>query len=229
MQGDAIDGGRIIVKDGVIDAVGKDLARPPFSKLMDAGGLVVSPGFVLAGTDLGMPAPLPGPSGAAAEGVRLEMKLDAKAADEFVPRRIEHALLLDSGITTAGLLPVGDAQGIPGQASAISTRAVDGGAMLSPEAALVINGATHAQWRKAVGDVFEKARKEHDSQARSKAKGAKAAKAADGGGEQAKGEPNAEPKSPLAAAFAKKRPIHAFVDGLGGLCSGPRPASGGSG
>lgn len=196
-SGAPIDGGRIVVRDGRIEAVGKDLQRPPFSERIDATGMVVTPGFVLPVTGLGMPdAPEARPD----EGVRVEIKPDVKAADEFVSRRTDHALLLEAGITTAGIVPVSDTPGIPGQISAISTRTTVPGAILVPESALVVNVATHAQWRKAVREAFEKA-----SKAREDAKH-------EAGG---KGKPE-DPKAPLECAVVKKRPTIVFASGLAG-------------
>ena len=194
--GEPIEGGRIVVRDGKIEAVGKDVQRPPFSQRIDATKLVITPGFVLPLTDIGMPN---APEGPPQEGVRVELKPEVKAADEFVSRRVDHALLLDAGITCAGLAPVGDTPGIPGQISAISTRTIKGDAVLVPEAALVVNVATHAQWRKAVSEAFETA-----SEARKDAK----RKAKDGKPE--------DPKAPLECAVIKKRPTIVFASGLPG-------------
>ena len=78
-----IEGGRIVVRDGKVEAVGKDVQRPPFSERIDATKQVITPGFVLPVTDLGMPSPAEGPP---QEGVRVEIKPDVKAADEFAAR-----------------------------------------------------------------------------------------------------------------------------------------------
>ncbi len=49
----AIANGTIIIQDGKILSVGKDLAVPPDSRVIDATGKYVLPGFIDAGTDLG--------------------------------------------------------------------------------------------------------------------------------------------------------------------------------
>jgi imidazolonepropionase-like amidohydrolase len=45
--------GVIIIRDGTIQAVGKDLAVPADARVIDASGKYVFPGFIDAGTDLG--------------------------------------------------------------------------------------------------------------------------------------------------------------------------------
>jgi len=54
VAGPAIDGGVVLVKDGKIEAVGKDLAIPSDAKVIDAAGKVVIPGFVEAHSSRGM-------------------------------------------------------------------------------------------------------------------------------------------------------------------------------
>jgi imidazolonepropionase-like amidohydrolase len=48
-----IDNGCIIIKDGKIEAAGKDLAVPPGARLIEAAGDFIFPGFIDAGTNLG--------------------------------------------------------------------------------------------------------------------------------------------------------------------------------
>ena len=47
VDGEAIPDGRIIVRDGKVAELGADLERPPFSKLVDARELTITPGFVV--------------------------------------------------------------------------------------------------------------------------------------------------------------------------------------
>jgi len=48
-----IDNGYIIIKEGKIQEVGKDLAVPPGARLIEAAGDFIFPGFIDAGTNLG--------------------------------------------------------------------------------------------------------------------------------------------------------------------------------
>lgn len=54
VKGTAIDGGVVLIKDGKIEAVGKDVAIPADAKVIDATGKVVMPGLVEAHSSRGM-------------------------------------------------------------------------------------------------------------------------------------------------------------------------------
>jgi imidazolonepropionase-like amidohydrolase len=49
--------GTVIIRDGKIEAIGKDLAVPPGARIMEASGKCVFPGFIDAGTDIGTVEP----------------------------------------------------------------------------------------------------------------------------------------------------------------------------
>jgi hypothetical protein len=172
VDGDPIPGGKIVVSGGKVTDVGKDLERPPFSRRVDARGQTVTPGFVVPMSSIGLPVPPrpdPPPPGSEAP-VRLSMTPAAKAADELYPRRKEWPLLLAQGITTVGLLPLGDDPGVPGQSAAVSTKPAPKAAdmTLQAEAALVVNVATHGAWREAVEKAFDEAAKAIEKEAAKK-------------------------------------------------------------
>ena len=54
MNDEVIENGSILIKDGKIVAVGKDLEAPTDAKVIDAGGRMVTPGFIDAHSHLGM-------------------------------------------------------------------------------------------------------------------------------------------------------------------------------
>src|SRR5437763_9440245 len=54
VAGPPIDGGVVLIRNGKIEAVGKDLAIPADAKVIDATGKVVVPGFVEAHSSRGM-------------------------------------------------------------------------------------------------------------------------------------------------------------------------------
>src|SRR5437879_11180189 len=54
VAGPAIDGGVVLVKDGKVEAVGKDLPIPSEYRVLDATGKVVLPGFIEAHSSRGM-------------------------------------------------------------------------------------------------------------------------------------------------------------------------------
>ncbi len=69
VSGATIDKGTIVIRNGLIDAVGANVTTPADAQVFDATGLTVYPGFIDALTNLGLPAPrpaTPGGGGAAA-------------------------------------------------------------------------------------------------------------------------------------------------------------------
>ncbi len=67
VSGAAIDRGTVVIRNGLIEAVGANVAAPADAQVFDAAGLTVYPGFIDALTNLGMPAgaapPTRGPGG----------------------------------------------------------------------------------------------------------------------------------------------------------------------
>ena len=59
VSGATIEKGTIVIRNGMIDAVGASLATPADAQVFDATGLTVYPGFIDALTNLGMAAPPP--------------------------------------------------------------------------------------------------------------------------------------------------------------------------
>ncbi|HEX3101851.1 MAG TPA: hypothetical protein VHQ01_08670, partial [Pyrinomonadaceae bacterium] len=57
VSGATIEKGTIVVRDGLISAVGANVATPPDVQVVDATGLTVYPGFIDALTSLGLAAP----------------------------------------------------------------------------------------------------------------------------------------------------------------------------
>lgn len=57
VSGATIEKGTIVVRDGLIEAVGADAKAPADAKVIDASGLTVYPGFIDALTNVGLPAP----------------------------------------------------------------------------------------------------------------------------------------------------------------------------
>jgi len=71
VSGATIDRGTVIIRNGLIEAVGAGIAAPADAQVFDASGLTVFPGFIDALTSLGMPAaatPTRGPGGGGGGG-----------------------------------------------------------------------------------------------------------------------------------------------------------------
>ena len=64
VSGPAIDRGTIVIRDGLIAAVGANVAAPPDARPIDGTGLTVYPGIIDASTTLGIPRPSPTPGAA---------------------------------------------------------------------------------------------------------------------------------------------------------------------
>lgn len=65
VSGPVIERGNVIMRDGLIVAVGADAVVPPDARMIDGAGLTVYPGLIDANTSLGIPEPAPTPTPAA--------------------------------------------------------------------------------------------------------------------------------------------------------------------
>lgn len=63
VSGATIEKGTVVIRNGLIDAVGANLQAPADAQIFDATGMTVYPGFIDSLTNVGMPAPRPGGQG----------------------------------------------------------------------------------------------------------------------------------------------------------------------
>lgn len=116
MAGPAIERGTVVIRDGVIAAVGADVAVPAGARVIDAAGKVVTPGFLDSSTQLGLVE-----VGAVA-GTR-----DSRVSDDHITAAFNPADGLDptsspvavtraEGITRAVVAPAPGASLVAGQA-----------------------------------------------------------------------------------------------------------------
>lgn len=63
-----IERGAVVIRDGLIAAVGANVAIPADARVIDGSGLTVYPGLIDANTSLGIPEPSPSPSPAVGQG-----------------------------------------------------------------------------------------------------------------------------------------------------------------
>lgn len=68
VSGATIEKGTVVVRDGLIEAVGADARTPADAQVFDGNGLTIYPGFVDALTNLGLQAPRPATPGAPGGG-----------------------------------------------------------------------------------------------------------------------------------------------------------------
>ena len=62
VSGATIDRGTVVVRDGLIDAVGANVNAPPDARVIDGTGLTIYPGLIDSYTNLALPEPPPAPS-----------------------------------------------------------------------------------------------------------------------------------------------------------------------
>jgi len=62
VSGSVIDRGTIVIRNGLIAAVGANVSAPPDARVIDGTGLTVYPGLIDSYTDLALPAAPPAPS-----------------------------------------------------------------------------------------------------------------------------------------------------------------------
>ncbi|HJT65706.1 MAG TPA: amidohydrolase family protein [Pyrinomonadaceae bacterium] len=62
VSGATIDRGTVVVRDGLIAAVGANVNAPPDARVIDGAGLTVYPGLIDSYTNLALPEPAPAPS-----------------------------------------------------------------------------------------------------------------------------------------------------------------------
>ena len=106
VSGPALETGTIVMRDGVIVAVGRDVAPPPGARVLSGQGLTVTPGLIDGFGGIGLPSPAPAASPAGSP-----LSPQAMALDRFRPADVAKAR--DAGITTA--LVIGKDGVLPGQ------------------------------------------------------------------------------------------------------------------
>jgi imidazolonepropionase-like amidohydrolase len=116
VAGPAYDTATIVVRDGLIEAVGAGVTAPPDARVIDAKGLTLTPGLVDAFGGVGLPAPAARPGGG---GGASPAPAAAPSANPLAPqalaldrvRPVEALKARDQGVTTAlviakeGVLP----------------------------------------------------------------------------------------------------------------------------
>jgi imidazolonepropionase-like amidohydrolase len=110
IAGPALDGGVILIRDGRIQAVGKDLAIPADYKVIDAAGKVVLPGFIEAHSARGMDR----------GNERNDNVPFLSVVDAIDPGQEYFEDCRRNGVTTVAVVP-GDETMIGGQAAIIKT------------------------------------------------------------------------------------------------------------
>ena len=130
VSGPTIERGTVVVRDGLIAAVGASVNPPPDARIIDGTGLTVYPGIIDASTTLGIPRPSPSPAAGGGGGggggfaglfgqtapsatspnsTQLPgMQPEILAADIIRPGGTEIDAARNAGITTAQTAPRGN-------------------------------------------------------------------------------------------------------------------------
>jgi imidazolonepropionase-like amidohydrolase len=107
VSGPTLESGTIVLRDGVIEAVGRDVAPPPGARVLAGQGLTLTPGLIDGFGGVGLPAPAPAPAPSPSNPLAPQ----AMALDRLRPSEVAKAR--DAGITTA--LVIGKEGVLPGQ------------------------------------------------------------------------------------------------------------------
>jgi imidazolonepropionase-like amidohydrolase len=106
--GPAIASGTVVIRDGLIAAVGANVRAPADARVIDGSGLTVYPGLIDASTSLGIPAPAVGGGGQAAEvreapnsNYGVGMQAELTAVDELSPTATSFTAAHRAGFTAA--------------------------------------------------------------------------------------------------------------------------------
>ncbi len=130
-DGQVLSGATVILRDGRVEAVGKDVAVPPGARRVDCAGKIITPGLIDADSALGMsPADL----SAKVPGA------DARAADAFDPWDARLRTALRQGVTTLHL--GANREHLIGGVAAVVSTGSPGSAAIDADGALVINVST---------------------------------------------------------------------------------------
>jgi imidazolonepropionase-like amidohydrolase len=120
VSGASYERATIVMRDGLITAVGPDVTPPPGARVLDGTGLVVTPGLVDALSAIGLPAPAKagagGPAGGGTGAAPAPLAPQALALERV--KAADVAKARDSGITTALVIPK---EGVlPGQSAILN-------------------------------------------------------------------------------------------------------------
>ncbi|MCH8804603.1 MAG: amidohydrolase family protein [Planctomycetes bacterium] len=168
ITGKEIANGVIVIADGKVRNVGRNLEYPKNAKVIDARDRTVMPGLISAHSRYGL-------GRYNRSGVRGHLS----AAGEFFPRDAQRSDLLDAGYTALAIAPAGT--GIPGRAVVVRTAGEPATRTLLSPAYLKVSWETpvlRAALEKAKKEIekIEKARKAFEEKQKKAKKPPKAAK-----------------------------------------------------
>src|SRR6266536_1055895 len=108
VSGPIIERGTVVIRDGLIVAVGADVATPADARVIDGAGLSVYPGLIDSSTALGIPQPSPSPSPspspavAGAVFVQLRQSAPLSALNSTQPPGLQPEVLAEDFLRSGG-------------------------------------------------------------------------------------------------------------------------------
>ena len=172
VSGKTIEKGTLVIRNGKIDAVGKDVVVPAGAKIIDATGKTLMPGLVSAWSRAGLTAPTsrtntPTRSGRrgrpqrfrpSGDGGRSTNAAATKVIDRVYIRQPIFGKLLEVGVTSLALNPSGG--GFPGLGAVLNPDGKTREALTRNDEAFVqIGMQRNSGAKKLLKDTFEKAKK----------------------------------------------------------------------
>jgi imidazolonepropionase-like amidohydrolase len=108
VSGPVLERATVVIRQGLIEAVGASVALPPGTRTIDGQGLTLTPGLIDGFGGVGLPAPSPRPPGAGGAAGASSPPPAGVTPQAFALDRVRAADALkarDSGVTTALVVP----------------------------------------------------------------------------------------------------------------------------
>jgi imidazolonepropionase-like amidohydrolase len=107
VSGPVIERGTVVIRDGLIAAVGDKVTPPADARIIDGSGLTVYPGLFDTNTNLGLPAPSPAPSPGGGGGGFVQAQLRATTPapagpNSTQPPGLQPEVMVEDSIRPAG-------------------------------------------------------------------------------------------------------------------------------
>lgn len=147
VNGPVINGGIVVVRDGLIVSVGKEVAIPSGAKRISVTGLHVFPGLVDGGSDLGI-SEVPSVPSMTDGGDNGPFQPDLRFATAINPESVKFPIARCAGVTTAFVRPTGQGL-IAGQGTVVDTV----GSTIE-EMAVVRDASLHVYYPEGVNPAF---------------------------------------------------------------------------
>jgi imidazolonepropionase-like amidohydrolase len=104
VSGPTIERGTLVIRNGLINAVGVGVSAPADARIIDGKGLTIYPGLIDANTNLGIPqaTPTPGGSGAGSSSTRAQASSNFTSPNSTQPPGLQPELLAADQIRAGG-------------------------------------------------------------------------------------------------------------------------------